>query len=50
MHHIAIQRRGRTVLREQRNLPAIRTVLVQHLDRTTPGGLLAVILNPAVEG
>ena len=41
--HIAIQRRRRTVLGEQRDLPTVRTVLVQRLDRTTPGSLLRIV-------
>jgi hypothetical protein len=43
MHHIAICRRRRTILGEQRDLPADLPALVERLDRLAPGGALAVV-------
>jgi len=43
MHHVAIQRRRRPILGEQRDLPAALADFVKCLDRLTPGGSLAVV-------
>src|SRR5882762_965398 len=43
MHHIAVQRRRRTILGEQRDLSAGLPALVERLDRLAPGGALAVV-------
>src|SRR5215467_13907704 len=43
MYHIAIQRRRRTILREQRNLSRSLAAIVKRFDRLTPCRALAVV-------
>ena len=41
-NHVAVENRRRTVLREQRDLRRLSR-LVEHLDRATPGRMLAIV-------
>jgi len=43
LHHIAIQRLRRAVLREQRYLRRALLILAEDLDGSTPGGLLRLV-------
>jgi hypothetical protein len=43
MHHIAIQRRRRTILGKQRDLFAGLAAFVERFDRLAPHGALAVV-------
>ena len=43
MHHIAVQRRCRTILRKQRDLSGLLAALVKRFDRLAPRGSLGVV-------
>ena len=49
LYHVAIQGRRRAVFRKQRDLRRGILILVDHLDRSAPGGLLRVVDLAEVE-
>src|SRR5690242_16202084 len=49
MHHVTLQRRCRTILRKQRDLPRNPAGFVKRFDRPAPGRTLAVVDLTQVE-